>query len=699
MEGRRGNRRAFHRVPASASALMLAFLLILAGCGGAGLMDTSSLDTTSNEYAQVNMLIKADYDVEYAMEVVDADVSKTDLADLRCEIVFDPTGTGATPNGVSILQAAQTYPDDCPDPPGPGKCIKCINEYKFMDGGEWKTDPTQSHCVGTCVGIVPEVWLNNDTIPIQIVFYSDVDTSITQAGLAMIRTDGSATNSDFIEADLANIHLFSSDDYIYTGCDGNPDPPEMTMTLDEPLQGQFDNYSDPGTGTISWTKAFTITDMGQPDPGSGFNSCSFETHLDGDLILSTDPQMGSIEYSVKFCSDMQSCTAFGAGGSLNTQSMTFFDGLNATLDGNGEAMLTPELGMNFETSMVSASINTDTVVIESTDLGYGLSQPELTLLAASYDRNDGITADDFVAQITDAYQYQLHDFVQMIWDVVSQSNETLDTPIFLEFTSGCAISDTFAKNSQGCYRADTSITGQPFTPTLSDWQAINAVTALSFNTTTASVLKYVDLYKTVGQVQSLRIDKLVDVPGAWQVEAVMSGVAGFDDESGSGGGTSDFIRFGVLNSSYSGYVIGVEGIFDGKSTLPSCFVVRYLNGSVQEGAYINCDKQSNITMELSYEPTYSGVFALVSTDGGQSWTDLEAQGAVYPGASSRTLTYVTMSGDHNAVIEAMSTDHATANDNYVNIDLIRWLGLDNSGNALIDQFSDDDYVEQGGPPS
>lgn len=688
-------------------AAALACLLLLAGCGGSGaLVDTYTV-TSDGPPVPVSMTINAQLDVENALGLDDVHpVKGPDMADVSCEIVFDPAGNGETAYGVSILQAGQTYPDDCHSPPGASKCIQCISEFKILDedGVTWHEDPTLSHVVGTCTGVVPEGLIGLDTIPVRFIFHAGLATSIPNAGTAMMRGDGSALAS-YLASDLADIHLNTSDDYTLTGCDGNPDPAEMTMTLTEPILGAFDSYSeDPNTGEISWSKGFTISDMGQVGQ-DGYNTCDFDTILDGEVPIEEDPDSGTVEYAVKFCADMQNCAAFGAGGLLDTGPMEFFDGLMSPLEGLGEAMLMDNFWLSFAIGMRDSSLNTNTIVFDSADWGFGLSPPTFTIASVGrQDSSDGILNDDFfLTFFDDIYKYQLHDFVMMFWDIVSLNNERLDRPMFIEFNSGCAISDEFAKISKDCYRPDVTLTNEPFTPTLDTWTEISEHPSqggegvLTYATTTSSVLKYTDSYKTVGQEQSVRIEKYVLPNSKWRVEARLLGTAGMDDQDANG--KSDFIRVGLLDSTYSGYITGVEGIYNGKDVIPSCFAVRYLNGVVQEGAYVSCDKQSDILLQLSHQASYSDIVARVSFDGGQSWTDIEATGTMYPGAAGGTqfMTYVTQIQDHSAVLEVMSRAHATANDNYVNIERIRWYNIWNSNNALVDQYRDIDFAEV--PPS
>jgi len=695
--------RESEKAPVSLAAA-LACLLLLAGCGSGGLVDSYTA-ASDGPPVPIAVTVSANLEVETELEIEGvSSVKGPDLADVVSEIIFDPAGTGQTAYGASILQAGQTYPDDCPSPPGPSKCIQCITEFKILDddGITWRNDPTLSHVVGTCSGTVPEGAIGIDSIPVQFVFHADLATSIPQAGTAMIRGDGSAM-ADYLASDLADIHSETSDDYDLSGCDGNPDPPEMTMTLTEPIQGAFDSHSVLPDGTIEWTKAFSLTDFGQVGQDN-YNTCAFDTILDGNLPILEDSDDSLVQYGVKFCTDMQSCTAFGAGGILDTQPMEFFDGLNSQLDGNMEAMLMPNFWLSFATGMSMESLYTNTIVFDSSEWGYGL--PELTFTVASVgrqDSSDGILNDDFFLTFDEenVYKFQLHDFVMMFWDIISLNNERLDRPMFLEFNSGCAISDEYAKVSTICYRPDVNMTNEPFTPTLSDWDSISdppgqgGEAVLTYNTTTASVLKYVDMNKTLGQEQSVRIEKLVLPNSKWRVEARLLSLAGMDDADANG--YADFIRVGLVDSNYSGYLIGVEGIFDGKAYIPSCFAVRYLNGAVQEGAYVNCDKRSDILLQLSHQSSYSDIVARVSFDAGQSWTDIEASGALYPGASTTNMTYVNQIQDHSAILEGMSRANATANDNYVNIERIRWYGIFNSNNALVDQYPDTDFTEV--PPS
>jgi len=681
-------------------AVAIACLLALAGCGGSGALGDTYTATYDDEPVQVKMSVNAHLDVETEFELVGGSTGKAqDLADVTTEIVFDPGGTGQTAYGASILQGAQIYPDDCPSPPGPSACIKCMSEYKVLDqdGVTWRDDPTLSNVVGTCSGNVPGSYIGLDTIPVQFIFHAGIATAIPTAGNAMIRGDGSS-QADYLASDLADIYLETSDDYVLTGCDGNPDPAEITMSLAEPVIGAYDQYDQLPDGTIKWTKGFTISNMGQPDPQTGYNTCDFDTVLDGDLPIQIDSSIDTVRYAVKFCTDKQSCTAFGAGGYLDTGPMEFFEGLSETLDGNDDAMLMPNFWLSFATGMWLDSLNMGTIVLDSPDLGFGIPEPTYTIASVGrQDSSDGILNDDFFLTFDEGsvYMYQLHDFIMMLWDIRSLNNEKLDRPFFLEFSSGCAISDEFAKISKECYRPDVTMTNEPFTPTFSDWQSIDSAVALSFNTTTASVLKYSDLNKTVGQEESVRIEKLVLPNSKWRVEARLLGLAGIDDADSNG--YADFIRFGVVDSNYSGYMIGVEGIYDGKAYIPSCFAVRYLNGAVQEGAYVNCDKRSDILLQLSHQSSYSDIVARVSFDGGAGWTDIEASGSLYPGASTTSLTYVTQIQDHSAILEGMSRANATANDNYVNIDRIRWYGIYNSNNALVDQYVDTDFTEI--PPS
>ena len=161
------------------------------------------------------------------------------------------------------------------------------------------------------------------------------------------------------------------------------------------MPGAYDQHNVAPDGTIEWTKGFTISDMGQVGQ-DGYNTCGFDTVLDAYIPIEEDPDGASIQYAVKFCTDKQSCTAFGAGGTLDTGPMEFFEGLNESLDGNDDAMLMPPFWLSFAIGMRDISLNTNTIVFDSADWGFGLADLTFTITSVGrQDGNDGINNDDF----------------------------------------------------------------------------------------------------------------------------------------------------------------------------------------------------------------------------------------------------------------------------------------------------------------
>jgi len=510
-------------------------------------------------------------------------------------------------------------------------------------------------------------------------------------------------------------HLLDSKDML--GCDGVLNGGYLNMEIDpttDPFPGGINtSLADSFTMGISLVETDPAKPRGDmiddPNDGSSGYRCDFQTlkPLTYEFVGLTTTGVNLVSDPLKecgrYCNDIAvNCdTNWCSEAEMDTSAVAFVDADHLAIsDGQEDVMIGPEMGVSFGVEMDESTVTDDHIFMTVTadPLPAGLNFSNIAIGNPYGDpldvALDGVTGDDFLWAVEDAYEYQLLPLEIEALGVKTLGGAMPFYPIAVNVTAGCATSDTFNVDSSDpveCW--DPSVTYANFFPvTLNTWAQIDAESALQFDLVNGMLL-YRDSGKGDDTQQAAFISKPIELPSSsWQLEAVVSNASGF--KAIDVGTMSDALSFNVMSDVTSGYTMGLQTIDIVGVKTQTCYALYMENGVPQGGSYLDdCDTESDFVFRLSYNVAAKDVVAEVSFDDGASWHDIVTEGVQFPTAPQAALNYAALAGNVYGSIGIMSADDGTTKNNTADIEQVRFYGLDSLAGAAVAQFSDGDYEE------